>query len=110
MSVVLPLGKWMTVQEVAQPGRKTKAWEVFGSDNSNLGAIEWCAPWRQYAFSCASYDVVLNKGCLRDLADFCERKTTERATERGAVAQRTEQRTPKAMADGSSPSSPTEPL
>lgn len=74
-----PLGKWMqTIELPVLPGRKTKSWDVLGSDNSLLGAVVWYSPWRQYVFEPASYDIVLNKGCLRDLADFCERQQNAR--------------------------------
>lgn len=54
---------------------KTKIWNIF-SRSGVIGAIAWYGPWRKY---CVEFgrNVVLDCGCLREVADFCETKTRE---------------------------------
>jgi len=75
----VPLGKWMTVQHDRdrEAGRTTSVWIVRGSDQSKLGEVAWYGAWRQYVFF-PWPQTVLNKGCLRDLAAFCEEQMGER--------------------------------
>lgn len=69
--------KWIEFKPVLSK-TKTKIWEVYpiGKEESNvaLGSIKWFGRWRCYAFF-ASYDPILEKQCLRDIADFCEEQT-----------------------------------
>ena len=78
-SVTVERGKYISF--VSGPNKpKTKTWYV-EADSSfdtafSLGIIVWFAKWRCYAFE-PSRDTVFEKQCLRDIADFCERKTKE---------------------------------
>lgn len=58
-------------------GRKTLSWHVRGKSGTHLGVLEWYAPWRQYVLKPA-WPTIFNRGCLRDVADFCERVHKER--------------------------------
>jgi len=40
-------------------------------DYALLGIIKWYARWRQYAFH-SEQKPILEKTCLRDIAEFCE--------------------------------------
>ena len=41
-----------------------------------IGSIRWYASWRRYTL-CPIEGTVFDAGCLRDIADFCELKTSE---------------------------------
>lgn len=72
-----PLGKWMTVEKIERLSDGPPFWLVRGSDTRGLGHIEWYARWRQYVF--APYGgSVLNRGCLTDLARYCDERTKEK--------------------------------
>jgi hypothetical protein len=54
---------------------KTSIWEVAPTDGGvALGSVKWFGRWRCYAFF-AHYDPILEKTCLRDIANFCELET-----------------------------------
>lgn len=63
---------------------KTKTWYVVNKYDdasgdfakAHLGWIGWYAPWRKYCFF-PKGDTVYEKVCLREIANFCERKTSE---------------------------------
>ena len=56
---------------------KTDIWEVVPKDGGvTLGSVKWFGRWRCYAFF-AHYDPILEKTCLRDIANFCELKTKQ---------------------------------
>ena len=59
------------------PKPKTQTWWVVNKyDDIQIGAIGWYASWRKYSYyakNCTVYEQV----CLREIADFCERKTKE---------------------------------
>jgi hypothetical protein len=38
--------------------------------NGTLGLVDWYPPWRQYTFTVWSDDIVFNKECLENIADF----------------------------------------
>lgn len=60
------------------PNHKTQICYVLTRrDRMLLGTISYYGRWRQYTFSALSQSVVLNKGCLRDIADQCEVMTGE---------------------------------
>lgn len=60
------------------PSKKTETCYVLTRrDRMLLGTIRYYGRWRQYTFSPSSTRVVLNKGCLRDIADQCEVMTGE---------------------------------
>jgi hypothetical protein len=51
---------------------KTEVWSVRTKrDDAPLGTIEWFARWRGYAFF-PGYNLVFEKNCLRDIANFLE--------------------------------------
>jgi hypothetical protein len=51
---------------------KTKVWEVIAKRAGVLlGTIAWFARWRGYAFF-PNEDLVFERTCLRDIADFLE--------------------------------------
>lgn len=58
-------------------GRKTDVWTVHqkGADDL-LGYVGWLGRWRCYAFFPRG-DTAYERVCLRDLADFCEARTSE---------------------------------
>ena len=61
----------------APPKPKTKVWWVASRyEDGRLGWIGWFGRWRKYSFFPAS-DTVFEEDCLRDIADFCVRKTKE---------------------------------
>ena len=43
-----------------------------------LGAVRWYAHWRRYVVADLVYGVVLDAVCLREIADFLDRKAKER--------------------------------
>lgn len=56
---------------------KTKTWMVESNESGCvLGWIAWYSQWRTYGFF-PDADTVFEEDCLRDIADFCERKTIE---------------------------------
>jgi len=59
---------------------KTLEWRVQPAGAPELaaciGIVKWYAPWRKYAFMPYS-NTVFEQDCLRDIADFCERRTKE---------------------------------
>jgi hypothetical protein len=56
--------------------KKTFTWSVETKEEWLIGSITWYGPWRCYAFTPRS-ETVFEKTCLREIADFCERKTKE---------------------------------
>ena len=70
---------------------KTQLWEIFSKENHTwLGRIKWFARWRCYSWS-STYitgdhfaegqrfvsDIVFEKECTREIADFCDKLTIE---------------------------------
>lgn len=68
-------GKWITFAPSA-PCKKTSVWLVKPKDGSPIGMVRWYGPWRKYCFYPGDA-TVYEQDCLRDIADFCERKTKE---------------------------------
>lgn len=56
----------------------TKIWTVMSLGGVGLGTIQWFAQWRRYVLY-PSAGTVWDKGCLREVADFCESETTAHA-------------------------------
>lgn len=52
----------------------TSIWRVDSKTGYCLGRIKWYAPWRKYSYF-PSDDIILEKHCLRDIANFCEEMT-----------------------------------
>ena len=67
---------------------KTKIWKVAAQDGWILGVVKWDGRWRKYAF--LIYDEsILEGGCLREIADFCERQTKAQIKKRRRTAVQT---------------------
>jgi len=61
----------------APPKPKTLVWYVVNRyEDSHLGRIKWFGRWRKYSFF-PKPECVFEEVCLREIADFCERKTRE---------------------------------
>jgi hypothetical protein len=59
------------------PAPKTRRWDVWTEDGVEcLGRISWWGAWRCYAFF-PSEETLFEHKCLRDIADFIERRTQE---------------------------------
>lgn len=58
------------------PGKKTKVWEVLGSDNSLIGIVKWYSAWRKYCFFSLN-DVILEEICLQEIAQFIKDRTSD---------------------------------
>ncbi len=58
-------------------GRMTDVWDVVNKyENVQIGFVSWYAGWRRYCFFPLD-NTVFEQVCLREIADFCERKTRE---------------------------------
>jgi len=68
---------------------KTLTWKVVTANlfAAELGEVGWFARWRQYAFS-PKAGTVFNKDCLREIADFCDQRTTEHRKTTGRLFSR----------------------
>jgi len=65
------------VERPAPASYKTKIWSVENRHGDGfLGDVRWYVPWRCYSFYPATA-CVFEKVCLREIADFCDRKTKE---------------------------------
>ena len=74
------VGKWTyarLIERVDVPERKTRLWIICANDGEvGLGEVKWRGKWRCYAYFPID-GTIYEKQCLRDIADFCEAKTTE---------------------------------
>lgn len=62
-------------ESAAVDGRKTQEWNVRSTSGSELGYVRFFGAWRAYCFY-PYEDCIFNAGCLRDIATFCEERTT----------------------------------
>jgi hypothetical protein len=70
--------KWILFERLPQIAKqKTRRWIVKTRAGVSLGEIRWFTAWRQYAFFPAD-STVFERGCLRDIATFCEEYTPMR--------------------------------
>ena len=57
----------------------TETWRVVSKDDNSivLGIVKWFGPWRCYSFVISGIigELVFEKKCLRDIANFCEKVT-----------------------------------
>lgn len=60
----------------ARPEMRTRIWAIKPKTGGIIGQIRWFSSWRQYALF-PTQNSVFERQCLRDIADFCERKTKE---------------------------------
>lgn len=64
-------------------GSKTHKYAVTSRyNNSLLGYVKYYAHWRQFTFF--PFNCILNKDCLREVADFCVELTTAHREKRKA--------------------------
>lgn len=64
-------------------GSKTHKYAVTSQYNSSLlGYVKYYAHWRQFTFF--PFNCILNKDCLREVADFCVELTTAHREKRKA--------------------------
>ena len=78
MSETKQIGKWIYAREIPQaPEQVTKRWAIVATDGEvELGEVKWWGKWRCYAYFPLN-NTLYEKQCLRDIANFCESKTTE---------------------------------
>ncbi len=51
---------------------KTKVYSCRNNkSNAELGIVKWFPSWRQYCFY-STTDIILSKGCLKDIQNFIE--------------------------------------
>lgn len=76
--------KWMQTKNLIfheqgrpkNPNATTRIFTVQSRQSAvMLGTIKWFPHWRQYVFF--PVNVILDRTCMRELADFCELKTQE---------------------------------
>jgi len=64
------------------PKKVTKVWRVDNKYGDGLlGHVAWFGRWRKYAFYTVP-ERVFEEVCLREIAEFCERKTKEHKQKR----------------------------
>lgn len=59
------------------PGKKTNIYQVqslVGQSFIVIGFIRWHGPWRKYCYF-PQPETIYDKGCLRDIANFCDDET-----------------------------------
>jgi hypothetical protein len=73
------MARWITFEARGfSKSGATKAWDVLSTSMIAvlLGKVRWYGPWRKYSFfPNRNADLVFEKDCLRDIADFCETET-----------------------------------
>jgi len=67
------IGKYLRVQEIPTPGRKSRRWEVLNNVDDDLAEIGWYSSWRQYVLE-PNACTVFNTSCLRDIIAFLDRE------------------------------------
>lgn len=69
-------GKWIYIDFLCKSkSGKTNIYQVI-SEGIHLGDIKWYAQWRKYAFF-PEKNTLYEQDCLRDIANFLERKMKE---------------------------------
>lgn len=69
-------GKYMRF-ELSGRKPRTLVWNVCSvTTSAKLGYVAWFGRWRNYAFF-PDESLVFDKNCLREIADFIERKNQE---------------------------------
>lgn len=59
------------------PSGKTDRDYVKSQNHEILGGVSWYGPWRKYVFTAAGSQFIFDANCLREIADYCEKKTKE---------------------------------
>lgn len=58
------------------PSGKTRTYHVTSAKSATwLGSIAYYNQWRKYVWMPPQSDIVLDAGCLREIADFCAAET-----------------------------------
>ena len=68
-------GTWIYFENLGRIKGKTNVYGVWSNDNYILGSIKWFGRWRKYCFF-SKGDSIFEQVCLREIAEFCERETT----------------------------------
>lgn len=66
--------QYTAFEEVENPGKKTRIWDMRSKTGFMTGSIRWWGAWRKYVFF-PEPDCLFDKDCLRLIADFCEEQT-----------------------------------
>ena len=74
------MAKWIRFDEEPAPG-VTKRWTIRTKQGVPIGRISWSNGWRRYVLQ-PGYPTEWEQDCLRDVAEFIERRTAERKAER----------------------------
>lgn len=73
------MAKWLEFKIQPRGDRKTDIYEVWNKEEHVLlGRIGWYGAWRCYAFYPCSGNLVFERTCLRDIADFLDQLMEER--------------------------------
>lgn len=78
-------GKFLNFDDkgIVSKGAKTRKFAVTSQYNGSLlGYVKFFAQWRQYTFF--PLNCILNKDCLREVADYCVELTTAHREKRKA--------------------------
>lgn len=57
-----------------KPSMTTRGWLVVSTSLNRLGIVKFYGAWRQYVFH-PGEGTIFNKGCMEDLARFCDMQT-----------------------------------
>ena len=80
----LMAGEFLKFQDEGRANKeaKTRKFSVWNKTFGHfLGYVKWMAQWRQYTFYTVTGSI-LDKKCMREIADFCELKTAEQRDKR----------------------------
>lgn len=73
--MIKQIGKYITVKEIKEPGRKTPIYCLSNSQNDYfLGMIKWNPGWRKFCFY-PSIDTLFDNQCLLDISNFIKNIT-----------------------------------
>ena len=61
--------------------KKTINVEFRNTSGENLGEIQWDCGWRRYVFVTSYTGLKFDSGCLKEIADYCDKLMQERAVE-----------------------------
>ena len=68
---------FLRFSEAANPGKKTKRWAIYSSNDSLLGWIEFYAPWRKYIWS-MNGGVIFDVKCTEEVVQFLKDHAEDR--------------------------------
>lgn len=78
------MAKYLEFRLIPRPEhRKTDMYDVWNKeDKSFLGRVSWYASWRCFAFYPSGRNLVFERVCLRDIAEFLDQLMEKRKLER----------------------------